>query len=180
VVVITDDDASMNAAQFDAAFQALDPMLSDYVFHAIACQYDTGPCADDGDEYWDLVTWRGGVWGELANQNFQPVWDQLSTQVAQTATLACDWNIPAPPPGQQFDPDYVNVTYAVDGGAPQILGKVDSPADCNTVAGGWYYDDPAAPTKVMVCPDVCQIIQSADAAEVQIEFGCQTIPATPE
>lgn len=179
VVVITDDDANLGATQFDAEFRAKDPMLADYQFHAIACEHDVGPCADEGDQYWWLVAARGGVWGELANQNFQPVWDQLSTQVAQTATLACEWDIPAPPPGQQFDPDYVNVRYSVDGGAPQALGHVASPADCTSVSGGWHYDDAASPSRIVVCPDVCQIIQSADSAEVSIEFGCQTIPAAP-
>jgi hypothetical protein len=179
VVVITDDDASMHAALFDAQLRAKDPMFADYTFHAIACQHDVGPCADDGDEYWSLVGATGGVWGELANQNFQPVWDQLSTQVAQTATLACEWDLPAPPDGQQFAADQVNVDYAVDGGPSQSLGHVASAADCPTVNGGWYYDDPVSPSKILVCPDVCQIIQGADNAQVDIAFGCQTLSATP-
>lgn len=179
VVVITDDDSNMGAGAFDAAFQALDPMLADYVFHAIACADDGGPCADDGDQYWALVQSRGGHFGELSLQNFQPIWDVLTTQVVQNATLACEWDIPAPPDGQQFAPDMVNVQFAVNGGAPELLGRVDSAADCGSVSGGWYYDDPAAPTKIMVCPDVCQVIQGADSAEVNIEFGCQTLAASP-
>ncbi|MBW2524021.1 MAG: VWA domain-containing protein [Deltaproteobacteria bacterium] len=180
VVVISDDDASMSAAQFDADFRAKDPMLDDYVFHAIACANKIWfVCDDDGAQYWSLVNQTGGVWGELSNQDFQPVWNQLSTQVVQTATLACEWDVPTPPDGEQFAADQVNVEYAVNGAPPTPLGHVDSYADCASVNGGWFYDDPANPTKIIVCPDVCQIIQSSTDAQIDIKFGCQTVPATP-
>ena len=71
------------------------------------------------------------------------------------------------------------MALSINGGPASSLGQVSSPADCATVNGGWYYDDPVSPTQIMVCPDVCQQIQSADTAEVNIEFGCQTIPAAP-
>jgi len=179
VVVISDDDSNMGAAAFDTALKALDPSFANYVFHAIACEHDVGPCADEGKQYWNLVVSTGGVFGELANQNFGPVWDVMSQQVIQNATLACQWDIPAPPDGEQFVADLVNVALSINGGPASSLGQVSSPADCATVNGGWYYDDPVSPTQIMVCPDVCQQIQSADTAEVNIEFGCQTIPAAP-
>ncbi|MBW2455485.1 MAG: VWA domain-containing protein [Deltaproteobacteria bacterium] len=179
VVVISDDDSNMGAAAFDAALKALDPSFADYVFHAIACEHDNGPCADESDQYWNLVVGTGGVFGELADQNFGPVWDAVSQQVIQDATLACQWDIPAPPDGEQFVADLVNVLLSINGAPAQALGQVSSAADCATVNGGWYYDDPTNPTKILVCPDVCQQIQGADAAEVNIEFGCQTTPAAP-
>ncbi|RLB65061.1 MAG: hypothetical protein DRI90_03025 [Deltaproteobacteria bacterium] len=179
VVVISDDDSSLNAAAFDAQLKALDPSFANYRFHAIACEHDSGPCADDSDQYWNLALATGGVFGELADQNFQPVWNVMSQQVIQNASLACHWDIPAPPDGEQFVPNLVNVVLSIDGGAPQSLGQVSSAAECNTVNGGWYYDDPNNPTTISVCPDVCQQIQGANAAEVNIEFGCQTTSAAP-
>ncbi len=179
VVVISDDDSNMPATVFDAALKALDPAFADYVFHAIACEDDDGPCADESDQYWNLVLATGGVFGELADQNFAPVWNVMSQQVVQNATLACHWDIPEPPNGEEFVPDLVNVVLSINGGPPQALGQVGSATECSTVNGGWYYDDPTYPTEIAVCPDVCQQIQGADAAEVNIEFGCQTTPAAP-
>ncbi|MBW2454717.1 MAG: hypothetical protein JRI68_09405 [Deltaproteobacteria bacterium] len=193
VVVISDDDSAIGAAQFDSELKAKDPMMADYVFHAIAsseddpgswsCMWNSHPCcdvaADEGKVYKQLVAMTQGIFGDLCEQNFQPVWNQLSTQVVQTATLACEWDIPEPPQGQQFDPALVNVQLAVNGGGLQPLGYVDSFAGCASVSGGWTYDDPNSPAKIVVCPDTCAVVQSAEAAEISIEFGCQTIPATP-
>ncbi|MBW2456251.1 MAG: VWA domain-containing protein [Deltaproteobacteria bacterium] len=194
VIVISDDDSSLGSAAFDTQLKALDPPLfDDYVFHAIVsddddpgtfdCIISPQPCcgvsADEGKVYKQLISMTGGVFGDLCQQNFQPVWNQVSTQVATNATLACEWDIPEPPEGEVFDPDLVNVEFTVEGGSPQSLGQVPSEAECSQYSGGWYYDDPVNPTKILVCPDTCAAIQSADNATISIKFGCNTVPATP-
>lgn len=58
------------------------------------------------------------------------------------------------------------------------LGKVSGPTACGPV-GGWYYDNDAAPTRVLLCPASCtraQTLVSGGAASVSVEFGCITIP----
>lgn len=193
VVVITDDDSAMAAATFDTDFKALDPPhLDDYVFHAIAadeddpgtfeCIINPQPCcgvaADEGQVYKQLVQMTGGIFGDLCLQNFQPIWTQLSTQVINSATLACEWDIPEPPEGETFDPSKVNVEFS-DGVTTTEIGYVPSEADCASVNGGWYYDDPSNPTKILVCPETCQAIQGIDGASIHIKFGCDTVLATP-
>ena len=196
VIVITDDDAEGITAQgFDTAFKALaPPMFDNYVFHGIVaddddpgsfdCIINPQPCcgvaAAEGTVYKQLINMTQGVFGDLCQQTFQPVWDQVSTQVISNATLACEWDIPEPPEGETFNPDQVNVEYSVDGGPTQPIGQVASQADCANVAHGRYYDDPSNPTKILVCPQTCDVIQGADTAEVAIAFGCDTIPATPD
>ncbi len=103
VIVISDDDSSLGAVAFDTQLKALDPPLfDDYVFHGIVsddddpgtfnCIINPQPCcgvsADEGKVYKQLITMTGGVFGDLCQQNFQPVWNQVSTQVVTNATLA--------------------------------------------------------------------------------------------
>jgi hypothetical protein len=45
-------------------------------------------------------------------------------------------------------------------------------------ARGWYYDNEAAPQKVLVCPDVCTQIQEGGVnTQIDLLFGCKTKPA---
>jgi hypothetical protein len=183
VVVITDDEpGSLGSSQFDSQLVARDPSLwQGYLFHAIvpftSCPFAAGPAAD----YLALVTQTGGVSGDLCTQNFQPVWDQLVAAVVANTKLACEWDIPMPPSGMTLDPDQVNVRYT-SGNTTRDLGRVASAAECSQFTDGWYYDDPANPTKILVCPDVCTEIEGAGIGVTQrmdILFGCASRPPMP-
>lgn len=73
----------------------------------------------------------------------------------------------------------MNVRFT-GGGSQRELGRVDSPADCASFRDAWYYDDLAAPTKVMVCPDLCTEVQGGQAKEISIAFGCATKTPIPK
>ena len=93
----------------------------------------------------------------------------------RAAALGCELPIPEPPDNEELDPNLVNVNYTPGGmGTAQKLTKKDGKADCGS-AGGWYYDDPDNPTKIIFCPATCQTIQADASAEVQVGFGCKTI-----
>lgn len=182
-VVISDDDAQdVLATDFTVGVNALDPqMFGEWMFHAIvADDGNCDPAADEGVEYKKLVTQTGGVLGDLCLQDFQPVWDQLSTQLVDGSTLACQWAIPAPPEGQTFDPAEVNVDLSTNGGSPSPLGYVEGVDACAGVTGGWHYDDAASPSEIRLCPDTCDLVQSSDDASVKIKFGCATVNAPPQ
>ncbi len=193
LVVISDDEAGIKAPQFDQLLLASDPSFKGYHFHAIVaaqqvsiagCLIKPNPCcltaAAEGKQYEQLVAASGGVLGDLCLQNFQPVWDAVSKKVIASAKLACAWDVPKPPQNQMFDPGAVNVDYATDGNAPAALGHVASAGDCAKVVGGWYYDDPASPKQILACPQTCELLQKAAKAEVEIKFGCASVPATPK
>lgn len=94
----------------------------------------------------------------------------------QSAALACEVTIPEPPDGQTLDPDLVNVDYTPSDGSPtQSIPKAEGFADCGS-GPGWYYDDPQNPTKILFCPGSCTTIQSDPQAEVDVIFGCETVP----
>ncbi len=92
------------------------------------------------------------------------------------ASLACQYAIPTPPDGLAFDRDKVNVIYDA-GDGPLPVGAVESVADCQQFGAGWYYDDPADPTEIRMCPLSCETFQDLANATIDIEFGCATIPA---
>ena len=40
------------------------------------------------------------------------------------------------------------------------------------VANGWYYDDPADPTILSLCPTTCDTVRADTGARVWVEIGC--------
>lgn len=84
--------------------------------------------------------------------------------------LGCEYQMPTAEAGT-VNPNLVKVTYTPGGATePQEIPRVDGPALC--VGDGWYYDDNAAPTKLIMCPATCDKMQADDEGEVQILLGC--------
>lgn len=178
IIVISDDHSDIGAGIFHLGITS-QPKIQDYTFHAIVCTWDCSVAADIGDEYIDLVAMTGGVLGDLCAQNFTPVWDEVSTQVIEGTQLTCEWTIPDPPPGEEIDPERVNVVYT-NGAVQTDLTRVDSLADCAGFSSSWYYDDPANPTTILACPDLCTQIQGVPEPQIDIVFGCSTIIPPPQ
>jgi hypothetical protein len=102
---------------------------------------------------------------------------QFSAKIAEIRqeVLACDFELPEPPNGQVLEPDVVNFTYTPQGmGAPKLLPRADDLADCNDQPG-WYYDNNANPTKIILCPASCATVQADTEAKVSVEFGCNSV-----
>jgi hypothetical protein len=97
---------------------------------------------------------------------------EIVTTVKETP-LACEWEIPAPPKGEVFDRTLVNVKLTAPG-TDLALGLVDSVDAC--AARGWYYDDPAAPKRIIACPETCDTITTTIGAKIDILLGCLTVP----
>jgi hypothetical protein len=53
-----------------------------------------------------------------------------------------------------------------------VIPRADAEAQCMTNAA-WFYDDPAAPTELRLCPAACELVQAGGT--VDIAFGCETI-----
>jgi hypothetical protein len=125
--------------------------------------------------------------GQDAAAEFLAALSKIRQTVTKTETkteitfvpVPCEWKIPDPPDGEMFDKTKVNFQFGSASGAPQAVGVVSSVADCSTVEAGWYYDDPAAPTKILVCPQTCAAIQASSSAQIDIILGCESVPAPP-
>lgn len=186
VVVVSDDNSAMSAADFTTQFSGLADHLGNFVFHGIVSSLDPdgpacGSCcalgASQGVVYQELIEATGGVEGNLCDQEFQPVFGAVAAQVIGGASLACSYVIPDPPEGETFDRDEVNVEFEDSNGNPLPVGRVDTEADCAGVTHGWYYDNLDDPSRIIVCPQTCDTIRDFEAGQVAIKFGCETIPA---
>lgn len=177
VVVVTDDTSGMGWSQFDAQFQALDDSYADYVQHSVVCHSSCPSAAGIGQDYIILSALTGGVAADLCDQSFQGVFDVLSTVVIGGTAISCELEIPPPPDGMELDPDAVNLELDDGMGGILPIGRVGSAADCPNVVDGWHYDDPTAPTMIVMCPQTCTKIQGAEDGAIDVAFGCATIPA---
>lgn len=87
----------------------------------------------------------------------------------RTETFSCDFPMPKPPPGQTLDS--VNVAFNSSLGGQATIPRNDSCAP----GGGWHYDVPGAPTKVVLCQDSCSQIQGDTKGQLSVVFGCATV-----
>ena len=184
IVVVTDDNATTpgfdNAQKFIDDFTALDPILQDangdpaWKMSGIYSFTQCPPAARPGAVWKELVDLTGGIHGDLCLQDFVPVLTDLATAIVTgSSPIDCEWGIPDPPEGQQLDPTEVNVKFGKDGIAETIY-NVPSETECDDTLGGWYYDDPTQPTRVIACPSTCDEVSSTENGIVEILFGCQT------
>lgn len=86
--------------------------------------------------------------------------------------LLCEFPMPA---GQDIDPTKVNVNFRDSLGMVHTVGQAPGPDSCQN--GGWYYDNPAAPTNISLCPSTCEVVKADGKAELDILLGCNVIPA---
>ncbi len=71
----------------------------------------------------------------------------------------------------------MNISFSTNG-TTQRLGNVPTKGECAAAGGGWYYDNPGTPTRIITCPETCAAIQAVTDAKVQVLVGCTTEPAT--
>jgi hypothetical protein len=97
----------------------------------------------------------------------------------QGSQVACTFQMPTMGSmGEAIDPALVNVNYTPgSGGAVVEFGQVANLAACTAQAGGWFYDNPAKPTTLTLCPTTCASVQADQKAKIQILLGCATKPA---
>jgi hypothetical protein len=93
---------------------------------------------------------------------------------------ACDFAIPAAnAAGMMVDPGQVNVRYTPgDASAETLVPQtfMSDAANCGS-EGGWYYDNPGAPTVIKLCDSTCKLLSGGS---VRVEFGCDTIVRPPK
>jgi hypothetical protein len=139
----------------------------------IACVWIGLQCAANasGLTYYALAQRTMGLTASICESDWSSIFRAFGDNIIKSAPLPCDYTIPPPPSGEQLDPQKVNVAFTPAGGAEEIFPRVD-PAACGTNAA-WHYDNPAAPTKVLLCPAACT--EAAAGGSMNIAFGCDTV-----
>ncbi len=165
-----------------------------YVFNAIygwgsetddgvacgACGTSSAVVSSPGPTYSALVRRTGGVRARICDgpAAWGPFFDALATSVVETSRIDCEVAIPPPPEGQFFVADRVNVEIRGSASTTPV-GYVTSPAACNPTTGGWYYDDVADPSTIILCPASCDRARAevvSTTTGIDVSFGCDSIP----
>lgn len=119
--------------------------------------------AEDTCHYWTVGDGDPGAFGAVLEA------------ITDSVVIPCEYSIPDPGAGQKLNPDLVAVSYDDASGAePASVAKVGDESSCDAVTGGWFYDDPAAPTAIRLCQASCNVVSVAPpGAQVQIRYGCR-------
>jgi hypothetical protein len=128
----------------------------------------------------DAVAQAGGTGGALLIDTSSNVSQQLIDaleKIRSESAVACDFVIPGGSEGMKVDPGKVNVRASTAGGPLNVVSQtfMSAAANCEA-AGGWYYDDPARPTKIKLCDSTCAALQHGS---IQIQYGCDTVVRPP-
>jgi hypothetical protein len=134
--------------------------------HTDFCGGGPSPC-----HYWDV--------GDGQPAAFLSAMASIVGQATVSHPLPCTFKVPPPPDGKTLDPKLVNVKFTDKNGQPIGIYRVESEATCDPSVGGWYYDDPAAPTEIQLCATTCSTVSAATGANVAVELGCASRTPPP-
>lgn len=95
---------------------------------------------------------------------------QQALQKVAGSAIPCDYAIPDEVVSGEIGLNKVNVEITPAGGQPMTV-----PYDETCATDGWKYDDPTAPTKIILCPSTCANVKSQDGTELQVLLGCGTV-----
>jgi hypothetical protein len=99
----------------------------------------------------------------------------MALNAIRGAALGCQYAIPVPEAGT---PDYgnLNVQYTPGGGgAPESLLNYPDAAHCPAAGDGWYYDNDAAPTQILLCGSTCTKVSADMSGKIDVLLGCKTM-----
>ncbi len=155
-----------NAVQLVADSNNNDPKISTFVIGVGANLSALGQ-----------IAMAGGTGNALlvdTTQNVEQEFTDAIHTIRKTA-LACEYPIPATPDGSPLDYGKVNVLYSYDN-QQDLFRYVGNVGNCSFASDhGWYYDDADMPTKVILCDQTCDRVQSSDNGEIDVQFGCPSL-----
>ncbi|MFN7130507.1 MAG: hypothetical protein ACK4N5_00395 [Myxococcales bacterium] len=186
-LIITDDTSSISAAEFNRRLGLLTPPagypaqpFKDYVLHAIYGYESKSECptlAAVGHPYTELVNATRGQRARVCDTDWRPIFNRMAQAVVAGSKLACEFNVPAPPPGKTLSASSVSVQYTPgNGGQTVVMTRVNGPSECPATATpmSFYFDNNTAPKKVHICPKTCPTLQNDEGGKVQVLFRCRS------
>jgi hypothetical protein len=82
--------------------------------------------------------------------------------------VSCDYELPAPPPGETLERGNVNVVHTAGSGTMALIPQ-STTAECTE---GWQYSPDQR--RVVLCDATCQRVQADPEARLELLFGCAT------
>jgi len=196
-IEITDDNqkSSYTAQTFDAALLKLSATnfgtaaKRNYLFHSIVGVLENSPATkayaptdpivttkctsavNTGAVYQNLSVLTGGLrFPVCQTASYDAVFKAVAQGVVTGATLACDFDVPAPPPGKQFILTTAELAYTPgDGSAVQNFKQVADQTQC--VPNSFYI----ANNRVYLCPAACTTVQTDTKAKIELLLDCNSV-----
>jgi hypothetical protein len=188
-IEVTDDNSALAWTTFDtqllakSAAQFGSAASRRYIFNSI-CGWKKGtPVLDAskcgsavniGDQYQNLSKTTGGTVDSVCETSYAGVFDNIAKGLI--TKLGCEFAMPKAADGKVADPTKVVVKYTPGGGAAKSLTQVTDAGKCGTTADAWYYDNNAAPTKIVFCPSTCTASGQDTNGKLEIAVGCAAPP----
>ncbi|MCB9600945.1 MAG: hypothetical protein H6720_11415 [Sandaracinus sp.] len=197
LIWITDDQARDTTADaIRANLAALEPagMFDDTIHNAIVGFYGDTPATwgDEGAGMCGSLARVGSVYLRLAGcydnddmpiaectpglaarvceTDWTEIFEGIAAAVVRGVPVQCEFPMPAAPDGMTINYEDVRVSYTRGDGTNEALMRVADEAACTD--GAWYYDDPAMPTEVRLCPALCTRVQADEGARMDVGLGC--------
>ncbi len=184
VIVVSDDESMVSAASFKSSvaglgkFGAMEAAPLGFVFHSIV-SYDPNNVSKNcstgkavGNVYLSLTAETKGSKHPVCASDWKPVFESLANSVAKTTFTICDYEVVVPT-GATYVPSELVLSAAIKG-PPQSnvsLVQISGKAGCAAQPKGWYFSNPAAPNKVVLCEAQCQALTAADS--MSLDYGCK-------
>jgi hypothetical protein len=177
-VFVTDDDerGTTMAAQFANFADTTVGLAGRWTSHAIVdfvgyidgCGiFGTCSCGDGrGEQYLQLASLHDGLQLSICEPDWSPLFASLRERISLSDPVPCTFRLPSP--GEQYEVDYTAISVrSVTGAASSDVPAVFDAAACGP-DGGWYLDNRANPTAMLLCPTTC----AADADAVEVDLSC--------
>jgi hypothetical protein len=125
-----------------------------------------------GPTYQQLSIRTGGLRFPLCQfPGYDAVFQAIAADVIVKTNIACDFEIPPPPAGQELDLEKVAISKKqIDGTPLEPYGQVLDPADCQ--AGAFYIDQ--TENRIFLCPEACDALKADPAGGVDVLFTCES------
>jgi hypothetical protein len=93
----------------------------------------------------------------------------------RSGALGCEYLLPAIESSKGvLDPGSVDIDFTAGPNDPPVkFRRVDGPSKCGVTSGGFYYDDPVSPKRIILCPSSCEDVRKGTStAKVDVFLGC--------
>jgi hypothetical protein len=122
--------------------------------------FDLGPVAEAGQTEGAFRITGGDVVSAISDAIYDCVYSVTADQACTAGLLpVADGTTPF---------DWSRTIVAVSG---LLLPQVAGADSCDSTRGGWYYDDPAAPTQISLCS--CSCATTASDPSLEMGFFCK-------
>lgn len=159
-----------------------------YVFHSIVATADKDPnnkalayqpsdpisttnctpgSSGPGIGYQALSKKTGGLRYPTCGLDYTTVFQEMAKGIIDGARLSCEYEMPAPPPGEQIDPATAVARYTSGTGATKDFAQVASADQC---APDKFYIEG---DRIKLCPATCDVVQADAQANVKLLFACK-------